>query len=132
MDHIISGKKFANGGSDITITYDERPESITVGGTELLSYGATSVTLKFIPGKTIQLNFNEGSVTGTPSETANEVTFTVSGNKISISGAEGENKALYSASGVCVATTTGNEFTAPATGLYIVRCGDAAFKALVK
>ena len=132
MTHIISGKRFANNGSQITITYDQRPESITVGDTQILSYGDKSVTLTFDHTKAINFKF---ATTTKPSATAGpnaQTKVSVSGREITIEGADGKAKALYNAAGICVTSTTGNKLSAPAAGLYIAHFGNTVQKVILK
>ena len=131
ISHITSGSKFANNGSTITIYYDETPESITVGDTKLASFGAESVTLTFDHTKAINIKFAAKDPTAT-NEPDQKICVSVSGYEITISGAEGAQKALYDASGVRLSSTTGDRLSAPAVGLYIVRTGDKTTKVLVK
>ncbi len=132
MAHIISGKRFANNGSQITITYDQKPENITVGDTKLITYGDNSVTLTFDHTKAINFNFGSETPTADVETPAAKVEVSSNGCVVTVAGAEGEPKTLYNMMGATVASTTGSELVAPAAGIYVVRTGDISVKVVLK
>ncbi len=132
MEHITSGKRFANNGSLISITYDERPASIMQGTTKIINYRDESVTLTFDHNKSINMNFGGQSPTATLSSPASKVSISVFGRSVVISGADGELKTLYSLTGAPVTSSVNNSLVAPASGLYIVRVGKNSAKVIVR
>lgn len=133
FSHITSCATYANGGSSFTIGYDEKPESVTIGGAPVASFGASSVTITdFNPAKAIVITFAAQTTDPTATKQTNGIGITTSGREIIIYGAEGETKSLYSLTGLLIATTTGNTLSTPCAGIYIVRVGDKMLKIGVK
>ncbi len=133
LSHITSCATYANGGSSFTIGYDEKPESVTIGGSPVASFGASSVTITdFDPSKQIVITFAAQTTDPTATKQTKDFGITTSGREITIYGAEGETKSLYSLTGLRIATTTGNTLSTPCAGIYIVRVGDKMFKIGVK
>ena len=131
MTHITSGKRFANNGSQITIGYDAMPESITVGDTKVVNFGATSVTLTFDHSKPINIDFSAKSTAEAPN-VAENITVSVNGHTVTVSGADGLEKTIFGLSGAAVASSTGSELSVPAAGVYVVRVGARSFKVVLK
>lgn len=133
FSHITSYATYANGGSSFTIGYDEKPESVTIGGSPLANFGASSVTITgFDPAKQIVITFTAQTTDPTATKQVKGIGITTSGREIIIYGAEAETKSLYSLTGLRIATTTGNTLSTPCAGIYIVRVGDKMFKIGVK
>lgn len=133
FSHITSCATYANGGSSFTIGYDEKPESVTIGGAPIASFGASSVTITdFDPAKAIVITFAAQTTDPTATKQTTGIGITTSGREIIIYGAEGETKSLYSLTGLRIATTTGNTLSTPCAGIYIVRVGGKMRKIGVK
>ncbi len=133
FSHITSCATYANGGSSFTIGYDEKPESVTVGGTSVTSFGASGVTITdFDPAKQIVITFAAKTTDPTAIRQTASLGITTSGRDIIVSGAEGEQKTLYSLTGLRIATTTGNTLSTPCAGIYVVRIGGKTIKIGVK
>lgn len=133
FSHITSYATYANGGSSFTIGYDEKPESVTIGGSPVTNFGASSVTITgFDPAKQIVITFAAQTTDPTATKQTKGLSISTSGREIIIYGAEAETKSLYSLTGLRIATTTGNTLSTPCAGIYIVRVGDKMFKIGVK
>ncbi len=133
LTHITDCATYANGGSSFTISYDEKPESVTIGGTAVTGFGASSVTITdFDPTKQIVITFSAKTTDPTATKDIKNLGVTTSGRDILISGAGGEPKSLYSLTGLRIATTTGNTLSTPCAGIYIVRIGGQTLKIGVK
>lgn len=130
VKHLTSAPKFANNGSEITIAYDKKPISVTIGGKEYAGFGETSMTVAFDYKKTISLTF--GSEASNADVNAPSVRISVSGETVTVSGADGERKQLYDARGSVVDSTFGDSMTAPAKGLYIIKIGDKTQKLTIR
>ena len=130
IKHLTSAPKFANNGSEITIAYDKKPISVTIGGKEYAGFGETSMTVAFDHNKTLSLTF--GSEASTADVDAPSARISVSGKTVTVSGADGERKQLYDARGSMVGSTFGESMTAPAKGLYIIKIGDKTQKLTIR
>ncbi len=127
----VNGPVFANNGSKITVTYSEKPVSVTMGGAAC-SFGANSVEVTFDHSKPIEILFANGTETGIDTPKENVVSIATDGRNISITGAAGESKALFNLAGIRVAATTGDAMTAPTSGIYIIRIGNKAQRIAVR
>ena len=123
---------YANNGSPITLSYSEanRPEQIKVGD-ESITPGTTSTTFTFNANKPISVLFS-GNTSDIKEPKTAKVTIKVAGRTATFAGADGEIKTLYSLTGKKVAETNGDALTAPAQGLYILRCGSKMTKVIMR
>ena len=126
--HITSAPQFANNGSQVTIEYDQTPESVTIGGVAYTGFGAKSMTVTFDNTKAISIAFSKGTTSvAQPKET---VKVTTSGLTATASGAT--SLKLVSLTGKVVATSEGQTITAPKEGLYMLLVDGQAHKVLLK
>lgn len=130
LSHITSAPQFANNGSKITIAYDAKPATVTVGDQLLTNFGAESLSLTFDHTKPISIVFTSATSAGQASQ--GKVRASVSEREVTISGAEDAEKALINLFGTTVAKTKGQKLTAPASGIYILKVGSDIIKIAIK
>lgn len=130
LSHITSAPQFANNGSQITIAYDSKPTKVTVGDQQITGFGDNSMSVTFDHTKPISIAF--ASATGAAATKQSPIRASVSGLKITISGADGAEKTLINLVGTSVARTNGQSLTAPSKGIYLVKVGDKVIKIAVK
>ena len=132
LTHITSAPLFANNGSEITIAYDEQPASVTIGGEEFKTFGATSMTVTFDSAKPIVLAFNKAATDLDQAKEA-QISVSTSGLGITVTGAPaGSDIKLYSLTGKLVAATNGTQLTAPAQGIYVLKVSGKTYKVALK
>ena len=125
---IEEAPKFANGGSQITLKFTSEPESIK-SGNRLVSFSGTEATVLFTGGELITVTFPETSTL--PETDAPELTLSVSGNSVSISGATGLTKDVYDVSGRLVTRTTADNIILT-PGFYVLRCANISQRLIIK
>ena len=118
MGKLTSATAFANGGGQVTITYSQKPLSITVGGVPVTPT-ESGVSFAYAGGQTVSVRWTTTAL----SEAEAAVGVKILGGKVRVSGGEGLVKRLFTLGGTLVGETEGDELTVSAPGAYIVRVG---------
>lgn len=129
--HITGAPVFANNGSDITISYDEMPESVTIGGEEFKEFGAKSMTVKFDHAKAINITFKKKD----PTNYEQPAVASIKTDGLSIRVATSATVCamrLYTLTGKLIATSDGRTITAPAKGIYVLNVNGQPYKVALK
>ncbi|MGN0028376.1 MAG: leucine-rich repeat domain-containing protein [Marinilabiliaceae bacterium] len=129
--HITTAPVYANNGSDITITYDETPESVTIGGEEFKEFGAKSMTVTFDHAKVINITFKKNSPTSF--DEPKVASIKTHGLTITVGASAPVNAMrLYTLAGKLIATSDGQTITAPAKGIYMLSVDGKPYKVALK
>lgn len=130
--HITQAPAFANNGSKISIAYDEKPESVLIGGEEFKDFGEKSMTINFDFSKAINITFKKGE-TANISQTKTGTGIKTSGLTITVAGANaGSDLKLYSLTGKLAATAFGQSVNAPSKGIYMLNVDGKTYKVVLK
>ena len=127
MDKLTSATTFANGGGTVTIAYTQKPSSITVGGVPVtpLEGGAS---FAYSGGQKVSVRWSATALTDADAALG----VSVLGGRVSVSGADGLVKRLFTLGGTLVGETEGNDLVVSSPGAYIVRVGSMARMVIVR
>lgn len=129
--HITAAPAYANNGSDITISYDETPESVKIGGEEFKEFGAKSMTVTFDHAKVINITFKKNVPTSF--EEPKVASIKTYGLTITVAATAPVNTMrLYTLAGKLIATSDGQTITAPAKGIYMLSVDGKPYKVALK
>ncbi len=126
---ISSIPQFANGGSEITIKYTQRPLRITLDGTPVAIGDDKSTTLIYEGDKTLKVYFDATSIDDV--EANDEFSVSVDGSTVTFSGVDGKVKVAFDLAGRLVSETNAESMTLN-NGVYVVRCGAKSVRVVVK
>lgn len=126
---ITSIPQFANGGSEITIKYSQRPLRITLGGTPVTIGDDKSTTLTYEGNKTLKVYFDETSIDEVDADDGFKVA--VSGTTVTFSGVDGKVKEAFDLAGRPISETNAESMTLN-NGVYVVRCGSQSVRVVIK
>jgi hypothetical protein len=139
----FNGSPYANVGSEVEVTYSEKPSTISIDGVEMSAseIGATSTKI-IVPSVNLQdpvvkvkVVYNETSIAeGEKGDMATNIAS--DGNVITIYGAGGENVSVVSLRGVELVkdqiATDNFTIVIPQSGIYVVKVGDITKKVVVR
>ena len=127
ISYITDAPQFANGGSLITLKFSAEPVSVKVGD-KSVSFSGTEVSLLFTGDEKISVTFTPSALDEVKTQ---DITVSISGSSVSVSGAEGLTKEVYDVAGRQVARTSADNLHL-APGLYVLRCAGVAKRLIVK
>ena len=127
ISYITDAPQFANGGSLITLKFSAEPVSVKVGD-KSVSFSGTEVSFLFTGDEKISVTFTPSALDEVKTQ---DITVSISGSSVSVSGAEGLTKEVYDVAGRQVARTSADNLHL-APGLYVLRCAGVAKRLIVK
>lgn len=128
-DCISSIPQFANGGSEITVKYTQRPLRMTLDDTPITIGDDKSTTLTYEGNKTLKVYFESTSIDEV--DASDEFNVAVNGTTITFSGVDGKVKEAFDLAGRLVSETNAESMTLN-SGVYVVRCGAKSVRVVIK